>query len=179
MGEKGGVATKLFNLGVVAWYLSDPAAARILWEESLTMCQDIGDKNIMALCLGYLGMSQLILSQGARAEVKKARHQLAGGLRLFQQMGAQFHMTALLVDMAVLAMYEENPRHSAQLMGAVEAALQVLKVPMEPTVIPFHQQALASARKQLGESAFHSAWEEGNKWSLEEAVTRALEEYSG
>ena len=176
MGEKGGVATKLFNLGVVAWYLGNPAAARALWEESLAMSQDIGDKHIMALCLGYLGMSRLILSQGAPAEVKKARYQLAGGLSLFQEMGAQFHIATLLVDMAVLAMYEENPRHSAQLMGAVEAALQVLNVPMEPSVVPFHQQALATVRKQLGESAFHSAWKDGSKWSLEEAVRRALEQ---
>src|SRR5690606_38048290 len=123
-----------------------------------------------------LGMSRLILSQGVLAEVKKARRQLADALSLFHEMGAQFHMTGFLVDMAVLVMYEGNPRQSAQLMGAAEAALHQLNVPMEPSLVPIHQQALATVQKQLGESAFQSAWEEGSKWSLEEAVKEALGE---
>jgi adenylate cyclase len=176
MGEKGGMATKLFNLGVVDWHLGNPTGARVLWEESLAISQEIGDKNVSALCLGYLGMSRLILSQGVLAEVKKARRQLADALSLFHEMGAQFHMTGFLVDMAVLVMYEGNPRQSAQLMGAAEAALHQLNVPMEPSLVPIHQQALATVQKQLGESAFQSAWEEGSKWSLEEAVKEALGE---
>ena len=43
----------------------------------------------------------------------------------------------------------------------------------------FHEQTLAAAREQLGEAAFQSAWEQGSKWSLEEAVTRVMEEYGG
>jgi tetratricopeptide (TPR) repeat protein len=176
MGEKGGIATRLYNLGTVSWYLGDLPSARALLEDALTMSQDIGDKNMIAFCLASLGVLRLVTSQGARAEVKEARQQITAGLRLVQEMGAQFLMTSGLLDMALLATYEGNPHRSAQLLGAVDAALQVLHVPMDPLVVPFQQQALAVARKQLGEAAFQSAWEDGCGWSLEEAVKRALEE---
>lgn len=175
-GEKGGIATKLLNLGTVAWYLGDLAAARALLEEALTMSQNIGDKNIVVFCLLSLGVLHLVNSQGAPTEISEARRKLIAGLRLVREMGAQFLMTGGLVNMALLAVYEGNSHRSAQLLGAIDAALQMLHVPMDPLVVPFHQQALAAARKQLSEAAFQFAWEEGSQWSLEEAVRRALDE---
>lgn len=61
-----------------------------------------------------------------------------------------------------------------QLQGAVESALKALKAALELDVIRFHAQTLGAVREQLGEQAFQSAFEEGGKWSLEEAVQRAL-----
>ena len=78
--------------------------------------------------------------------------------------------------MAVLAIHEGDARRSANLLGAIEAALQALHVPMEPVIVPFHKETLAAVREQLGESAFQSAWEEGSQWLLDEAVSRALED---
>lgn len=176
MGEKSGIATKLFNLGVVSWFLGDPVAANAFFEDALTMSQNIGDKNIMVFSLASLGVLHLVTSQGEPAAIKKARHEITTGLRLVREMGAQFLMTSGLVDMALLAVYEGNHHRSAQLLGAADTALQTLHVPMDPLVAPFYQQTQAAARKQLGESAFQSAWEEGCGWTLEEAVSRALEE---
>jgi adenylate cyclase len=175
MGEKGGIATKLFNLGTVSWYLDDFAAARTFLEDALTISQNIGDKNIMAFCLASLGVLRLVTSQGVVAEIKEARRHIINGLSLAREMGAQFLMTAGLVDMALLAVYEGDPHRSAQLLGAIDVALQALHVPMDPLVVPFHQKAMAASQNQLGELAFQSAWEQGSRWLLEEAVKKALE----
>jgi class 3 adenylate cyclase/tetratricopeptide (TPR) repeat protein len=176
MGEKSGIATKLLNLGNVSWFLGDPVAAKALLEEALTISQNIGDKNIMFFCLASLGLVRLITSQGTPADVRDARHQLTAALRLAQEMGAQVQITSTLVSMALLAVYEGNPHRSAQLLGAVNAALQMLHVPLDPLIVPFNQQALAAAQKQLGEAVFQSALEEGSQWSLEEAVKKVLNE---
>ena len=78
-----------------------------------------------------------------------------------------------------MVLEEGKPHFAAQLLGAVESALKTLNAVAEPDVKFFHEQTLAAVREQLGEAAFQSAWEEGSKWILEEAVTRALKKYSG
>jgi hypothetical protein len=45
---------------------------------------------------------------------------------------------------------------------------------MEIEVKSLHAQTLAAVQAALGDAAFQSAWEEGSKWSLEEAVKKAL-----
>jgi hypothetical protein len=47
---------------------------------------------------------------------------------------------------------------------------------VEADVVPLYTQTLTDVRKRLGESAFQFAWKEGSKWSLEDAVRKALEE---
>jgi hypothetical protein len=73
-------------------------------------------------------------------------------------------------------LHKGQPRHAAQWMGAAAAALNVLGAALEPAVIGFHARTLAAAKEELGEATFQSAWDEGEKWGLEEAVAYALEE---
>ena len=40
----------------------------------------------------------------------------------------------------------------------------------------FHEGTLAKVKQALGDGAFQSAWEEGLRWSLEEAVKKMLGE---
>jgi len=40
----------------------------------------------------------------------------------------------------------------------------------------FHEGTLAKVKEALGAEEFQSAWEEGNRWSLDEAVKRVLDE---
>jgi len=94
-------------------------------------------------------------------------------------MGRQLQQSSSLIGVAGLALEEGKPHFAAQLLGAVESALKILNAVAEPDVKFFHEQMLAAAREQLGEAAFQSAWEQGSKWSLEETVMRAMEEYGG
>jgi tetratricopeptide (TPR) repeat protein len=170
MGDKWGTAMSLYNLGNVAFAQGDYSAARELQAESLMLAREIGDKSDMAYALFVLGLADL-------AEHRpEAREYILHSLRLRQEMGRQLQQTSSLIGVAGLVLEEGKPHFAAQLLGAVESALKTLNAVAEPDVKFFHVQTLAAVCEQVGEAAFQSAWEEGSTWSLEEAVTRALEE---
>jgi class 3 adenylate cyclase/tetratricopeptide (TPR) repeat protein len=173
MGDKGGTAMSLYNLGNVAFAQGDYSMARALQAECLALAHEIGDKSDMAYALSVLGLADL-------AEHKpEAREHILRSLHLRQEMGRQLQQISSLIGVAGLVLEEGNPHFAAQLLGTVESALKTLNAVAEPDVKFFHEQTLAAVCERVGEAAFQSAWEEGSKWSLEEAVTRALEEYGG
>jgi len=71
---------------------------------------------------------------------------------------------------------EGHPQFAAQLLGAVESALKGLNAVVEPEVKFFYEGTLAKLKEALGREEFQSAWEEGSKWTLEEAVKKVLGE---
>ncbi len=77
-----------------------------------------------------------------------------------------------------MALQKGAPLLAAQMLGAVHSALSPLGLVVEPMMNFFHAQTLAKVKAALGEAAFQSALEEGGRWSLAEAVRRALEEES-
>ena len=171
MGDKWGTAMSLYNLGNVAFAQGDSSAARALQAECLTLAREIGDKSDMAYALFVLGLADL-------AEHRpEAREHILHSLHLRQEMGRQLQQTSSLIGVARLVLEEGKPHFAAQLLGAVESALKTLNAVAEPDVKFFHEQTLAAVCEQVGEAAFQSAWQEGNKWSLEEAVNKALAKY--
>ena len=81
-----------------------------------------------------------------------------------------------MLHKAGLVLREGNPQLAAQLLGAVASALQSLNAVMEPDILHFHAQTLTAVRAQLTDAEFQAAWDTGNKWPLEEAVSVALGE---
>ncbi len=171
-GNKLGMAILLNHLGDVALVQGNTIAARTLLEESLALCKEMDDKPNMTRALLGLGMVDLAQNK------PEAREHILHTLRLRQERGEQRRQTSSLIGMAGLALHGGNLRFAAQVLGAVESAVKVLNTVVEVDVMHFHAQTLAAVREQLGESAFQSAWEEGSRWSLEEAVRRALEDES-
>jgi len=105
-----------------------------------------------------------------------ARRRILQSLRLRREAGEQLTQTSSLIGAAGLVLSEGKPQRAAQLLGAVESALMALGAPVEGEIRFFHTQTVVKAREATGEPAFQSAWREGAKWSLEEAVRYVLEE---
>lgn len=167
-GDKRGIAMSLANLGAVALAQDENVTAQAMYEESLTLCEGMADKSNEAYALLGLGLVGL-------AENKpEARENILKSLRLRVKMGEQRLQTSSLVGMAGLAVGTGDATGAAQILGAVASALKVLGAEVEFTVLYFHTQTVAAVQAQLGEAAFQSSWEEGEKWSLEEVVERAL-----
>ena len=170
MGDKSSMAFWINNLGSVAYAQGDYATARTRFEESLTLSAEMDERFIMAESLLSLGRLDL-------AENKPdAREHILHSLRLRQETGEQFRETSSLIGVAGLALYEDNLQFATQLLGAVESSLKALNAVMEPEIKVFHAQTMTAVHERLGESAFQSAWQEGLKWTLEEAVRKALGE---
>jgi len=175
MGNKWGIAVTLNNLGGVALAQGDFAAARKLQEENLTLSEEIEDKTGIAYALLNLGLVDL-----AEGKPEASEH-ILHSLRLRQELGEQQTQTSSLIGAAGLALHRGDAQLAAQLLGAVESALMALNARTEPELKNFHEQTLSEVRTQLGESAFQSAFDEGNTWSIEDTMKKVLggEENSG
>lgn len=168
--DKMGIWTSLGNLGNVALAEGDYATARTLFNESLSMCQEMDDKTRMGYALIGLGLVELAENN------PQAQELIINSLHLRQGTGEQVAQASSLLAFAGLVLKDGRAQFAAQLLGAVESALKELHAVIEPEMLRFHAQTLAAAREQLGEAAFQSAWQEGGRWSLEEAVRKALAE---
>ncbi len=71
-----------------------------------------------------------------------------------------------LIGSAGLVLQEGNPQFAAHLLSAVESALKMLNAAVHVEVKFFHERTLVQIKEALGE--------EGSKWSLKEAVNKAL-----
>jgi adenylate cyclase len=170
MGDKWGVAATLCNLGNLARAQADYAGARSLFEESLALCEEIDDKWVSAKA--WLGLGMVELAQGA----DEAREHILRSVRMSNELEDQMHPTSCLIGLAGLALQEGDPRRAAHFLGAAESALKAANIVVDPEYQSFHAQTLTVVREALGEEGFRSAWEEGARWSLEEAVKKALRE---
>jgi hypothetical protein len=124
----------------------------------------------MAYVLLGLGLMELAENKA------EARENILGSLLLRRETGEQHPQTSSLIGAAGLVLQEGHPQLAAQLLGAVQSALKGLNAVMEPEMKFFYEQTLTKVKEALGEAAFQSAWEEGAKWTLEEAVQKVLEE---
>jgi len=147
----------------------DYRAAQVLYEESLALCNEMDEKTQTAYALLGLGLV------GLNENSPEARENILQSLHLRQEMGEKVAMTSSLIGVAGLALQDGNIQRAAQILGAVASAVKALNTAVEPEMIHFHNYTLAVAQEQLGKPAFQSAWEEGSRWSLEEAVNVALE----
>jgi hypothetical protein len=59
--------------------------------------------------------------------------------------------------------------------GISSALRETIGVPLTPTQLADMQPHFATARQQLGESAFEAAWQAGRALSLAQAIAFALE----
>ena len=75
---------------------------------------------------------------------------------------------------ARLALAEADPSRAAQILGSAEAHLELLNMSMIPAEKVLYNQSVAAVRMALAGDAFASAWNQGRRIKIEEAVERVL-----
>jgi tetratricopeptide (TPR) repeat protein len=172
MGYKLGSAIALVNVGYEAYLQEEYVTARASYEECLALCKEMDEKQVTSYALLGLGLLDLAVNK------LEAREHILHSLRLRWDTVEQLQQTSSLIGVAGLVLGEGNPQFAAHLLGAVESTLKALGAVVEPEVKFFHERTLAEVKEALSQAAFQSAWEEGSKWSLDEAVKKVLEESS-
>jgi len=170
LGDNFGVAVVFYSLGNLARIQGDSTSAQSLFEESLELRGEMDEKWVVGKVLLGKGLMELAET------VPEAREHILQSLRLYRELGEKLVQTSCLIAVAGLALQEGDSQRTAQLLGAVDSALKMLDAVTEIEVKHIHTKTLAAVREQLGGSAFQSAWEEGSKWTLEEAVKKVLGE---
>jgi predicted ATPase/class 3 adenylate cyclase/uncharacterized protein HemY len=169
LGDKDNCAWMLGQLGSLARLQGDYGQARVLLEESLSQSRELGDKADSAWELSELGILAQLLS-----DYDQARDLLEESLRLRRELGDKAGIASCLEGMAEGANIQGDPERAAWLFGAAEALRVAIGGPLPPVERASHEQAVATARAQLGEQAFAAAWQEGRTMPLDKIIDDLL-----
>jgi non-specific serine/threonine protein kinase len=171
LDDKFGIAASLSFLGDLARTEGEPAAARPLFEESLALFRQLGNQRAVSNNLNNLGA----LACGA-GDYQRARLRFAEALATAQKLGHKITISYSLDGFAALAAGRGEEERAARLAGAAERLRESIGSEMEPAERRFREAYLGGLRAALSDSAFRSAYEQGRKLKLEEAVAVALDD---
>ena len=174
LGDRWPSCITLFRLAETARYQGQLERATRLHEQSLLIRRELGDIRGIAASLHSLGL--LALAQG---DYERAASILKQGLATHQQMRNSFGTAMCLEGLAAVALARDDAERATRLLGALEALLGVIGVPLLSGDRARHAQDLNSARGRLDERTFQSALEDGRTMGLEHAIAYALGDTDG
>jgi tetratricopeptide (TPR) repeat protein len=96
------------------------------------------------------------------------------GLGLFVELASFFGMASHLASFAGPIVALGYPKRAARLLGAANAHLELIGSYQQPADQPEIELFLKNAQEALTKDAFQTAWEEGQRMTIQEAVAYAL-----
>jgi tetratricopeptide (TPR) repeat protein len=164
-----GRAWAINHLGHVAQLQAEYERAAELHTQSLRLFRDT-DQQGVGWALESLG--QVALARGDPAE---ASLRFLESLRVAQELSYKPGMAWCLAGLAATAALEARPARAAQLWGAAEALRTTIGVRQAPASRALYDRLLATARGQMGDTAFMAACEAGAAMPLEDAIAAAID----
>jgi predicted ATPase/DNA-binding CsgD family transcriptional regulator len=167
-------ANLLRNLAWLNVAENDEQRAAAIWEERLAYYRGAGAEGSLAGTLDDLGW--LALRQENHRHAKTC---FAEELELGTKHEDDWEIARGLVGLAVANANSGRFTRAAWLFGATEAAasgIDILDSDFIYSIRAPYEDAVAKARRELGEVAFAAAWREGRELPRRQAITRALAE---
>ncbi len=149
----------------------DFAAARPLFEESLTLCRELGNKQGVGCTLNNLGAIAF-----ASGDYETARSRFAEGLTMAQEIEEKITLSYSLDGFAALAVKRRDAERASQLAGAAEHLRESLGFDTEPAERRFRNAYLAELQCVVDEQIFLKFYKQGCKLKIEEAIALTLNE---
>jgi predicted ATPase/class 3 adenylate cyclase len=164
-----GISSSLTILGAVAEHRGDHAQASALHEESLAVRRAHGDRWGIQSSLRILGGLA-----ARRGDYAQAVALYTGSLALARELKNTWGLAACLEGLAGLSEAMGQPERAARLFGIASALRAPTHVPPLPLDRASYERTVARVRATLEEDIFSTAWEEGRRMTLEQAVEYAL-----
>jgi tetratricopeptide (TPR) repeat protein len=143
--------------------------ARARLEESAVYLQETCNR--CDSCQPLLGLARVALGQQGLGE---ARRRAQESLRIQVALGIQALVPASLEVVGRLLSAAGKVREAALRWGRAEALREELGAPLHPVERADYEQAVAAARRELGEEAFAAAWVQGRTTPVEQVITDVL-----
>ncbi len=164
-----GISSSLTVLGAVAEHRGDYAQAAVLHGESLAVRRAHGDRWGVQSSLRILGGLAAHQRDHARAVALYTE-----SLSLARELKNTWGIAACLEGLAGLSGAVGQLERAARLFGIAAALRAPTRVPPLPVDRASYERNVALVRARLEEDAFKTAWEEGRRMTLEQAVEYAL-----
>ncbi len=167
------LALTLNNLGIALQRRKKWREARAVFEECLALRRALGDETGVANALNGLAGIYWELGDGSRA-----LETLRGSLELKQKVGDRAGLASGLANAAAMLWAWREARRAAQLYGASARLGSQVGLALPPYTRREREQEIAQIRAQLGDEAFHAAWDQGQTESVEKIVGELLDAHS-
>ncbi len=165
LGQPYGIGLAYNYQGDVARLRGEHTAASKCYETALPLLRQANAKSEIPAVLHNL--AHVVLAQD---EAARARELFAEGFLLHREIGNQMGMAECLIGLAAVALRQDQPQAAATLLGATDAVLATLNVPLfaaEQTIYLHTQQAV---RQVLGEAHWRTAYDGGRVLTSAEIV---------
>ncbi len=153
----------------VALSEGEPARASQLAQESLALFREVDARWDIAMALYVVGRVE-----AQQGDLRAARSHYQESLALSRELGERLILSLSLEGLAGVLARQGELRWAAQMWGTEEALREGTAIALPPVDRPFHEQAVATARAQLGEPIFAAAWQEGRTMKLEQVIDDVL-----
>jgi predicted ATPase len=183
-GDKRGIAVSLINLGHLAYLRHDANRAVEFFQEARDLSNEVGDEWILARSLGNLGGALSRKARNAAADGTEpeavARNLNEEAMALLQQ---ALTISLELGDLEGIldgfltlaeAAAPTDPRRAATLLGAANAIAAASGHQLATTDLARDASVIETARTELGADGFAAAWHDGERLTLDEAMSVAL-----
>ncbi len=169
LGRHWGIGFSLNNLALAAAARADFDRAQTLQDEAMALFRSTGIRG---------GVIELLVSRGQiandRGDNSSAVAQLREGLKNGWPAGPHWLVATGLEEFVRSTVAKGNPSTAAQVIGAVGAWRDQMGAPVPPYRRATVEALEAVARRQLGDTAFSAATDQGALLLPEEAVFMAL-----
>jgi diguanylate cyclase (GGDEF)-like protein len=170
MGDKPGIAKLLVNLGDTLISLGDPVTARATIEEGLALGRETGFKLVVNVALLNLGSLAIELNDAASAQSR-----FMESLLLSQEMSERSDVIYSIAGLAAVAAQQAEFFRAARLAAAAETNLKTMGGAWDVLEGRVFQFTLKRLHSGMSENDFKTAWDAGEKMTLEEATALAME----
>jgi predicted ATPase/class 3 adenylate cyclase len=157
------------NLGEIALRADDLQAAHTRFTRSLKICQDAQDKRGEAITLWHLGATD-----AARGDHELAFKRFSDALRTLQAFEMNAEALDCLEDYARLLETARQVEYAVRIYAAAASIREALRLPRSARQEAEMQSRLKTARAEVGDRDFETAWSTGRTWSRNEAIEHAL-----
>ena len=155
-------------LGELALEGADLPAARKRLARALAVARAAEDKRGEATAQWWLGRADLAAGDG-----DAACRQVAPALRAFRAFEMNAELLGCLEDHARILHLQGHAAEAVRLYAAIEAARERLVLRRRARHEQRWRSDVAASRAALGDTAFETAWAEGEGWSLDRAQRHA------
>jgi len=162
---KGGISFYINLSAQIALSQGDIATVRLLAEELAAIGRETNDQE-------YLAEAFFLSGQAAAASHDYAvAHTLyLESLASFRRMGIKMQCAFCLEALASVFAAQRDPTWAARLWGVAESIRETIGSPLPPIFRAEYEQAVASARRQLGKQTFLAIWAMGRTMTLEHVL---------